>query len=79
MQTIPVEHDRILESYTLDSRSPMAHNNASNSDWGKSNNVTSIQQSQEARCRNIACDDIPDCITSKNMAANMTSKTAKTW
>ena len=35
MQRVLTEHDRICGSFTAGSRAHMAHDNTSNSDWGR--------------------------------------------
>ena len=35
MWTVPAEHGRICRSFTADPREHMAHDNTSNSDWGR--------------------------------------------
>ena len=75
MQTMTAEYDKILRSYAADSRIYMARNNISDSFVGKeSSKVTPIKQSQQVRCRHLACDDKMDCISTNYMPANMTTK-----
>ena len=78
MKTSPVEHYRIITSFTTDSQAHMTHSNTSNSDgWKGNKHVTPFQKSQKVNFGHIAREDKLVCITISNTLANMAIKTAQ--
>ena len=74
MWMMPTEHDRILD-YFQQTQGHIWLMTILHMVMGEeSNDVMSIHQNQEVRCRHIACDDKVDPITTRNTPTNMMSK-----